>query len=264
MNFPLPCIHLTFPFHHAVAIIQWHSGPKRAKEQGLVANARIIARSRAPDRRQGSGDWVDVQNRREPRMQFQTTEETRAYNALVLATGKPHGIANDGGSWRRNWVPRTLLNKGEDLGSEQVNVNSDREVGATIDGNGNAPTASGVGHGVVPEQCQGVRVPIEQEWRVIFGLGQVENVFGHNIVALGEMSNCHLALLLLLLDGVDIAKCIFLFLFMAWAVTNGDIFLFLLVQGFRGGSGEVFSLHDRFDEGVDDRSNKAIMLKRLI
>jgi len=74
---------LTFRFHHAMAIIQWHSDPKRTKVQDLVANARRIARSRAPDRRQGSGDWVDVQNRREPRMKFQTTKETRAYMGLV-------------------------------------------------------------------------------------------------------------------------------------------------------------------------------------
>ncbi len=166
-----------------MAIIQCHSGPKRTTEQDLVANAQRIARSRGPDRRQGSGDWVDVQNRREPRMQFQTSKETYAYTNLVSATGKPHGIANDGGSWKRNWVPRTLLNKGEDLGSEQVKVNSGGEVDAAIDGNGNDPTASGVGHGVIPELSQGVCVPIEQDWRwrVIFGLGQVDNTLGHNV-----------------------------------------------------------------------------------
>ena len=104
---------------------------------------------------------MDVQNRREPRMQFQTTKETQAYAVPVEVTGKPHGIANDGRSWKRNCVPCTLLNKGEDLSSEQVNVNNDGEVDAAIDGNGNDPTASGIGHGIIPELCQGDRVPIE-------------------------------------------------------------------------------------------------------
>ena len=226
-----------------MAIIQWHSGPKRTKGQDLVANARTIARSRAPDRRQGSGDWVDVQNRREPRMQFQSSKETRAYTELVLATGKPHGIANDGGSWKRNWVPRTVLKKGEDLGSEQVNVNSGGEVDAAIDGNGNDPTASGVGHGVIPELCQGVCVPIEQDWRVIFGLGQVDNTFGHNIIALSETCNRHLssrdillALLLLLLDGVDTVNHIFLSLSFALTdiITNRDILTVRRVDWFHG------------------------------
>ena len=177
-------------------------------------------------------------------MQFQTTKETIAPTTLALATGKPHGIANDGGSWKRNWVPRTLLKKGEDLGSEQVNVNSGGEVDAAIDGNGNDPTASGVGHGVIPELCQGVCVPIEQDWRVIFGLGQVDNTFGHNIIALSEMSNRHLAsrdillalLLLLLLDGVGTGNHIFLSLSFALAdiITNRDIFTVLRVDWFHG------------------------------
>jgi hypothetical protein len=231
-----------------MAIIQWHSGPKRTKDRDLVANARRIARSRAPDRRQGSGDWVDVQNRREPRMPIQTRKESIAPTTLAYATGKPHGIANDGGSWKRNWVPRTLHKKGEDLGSEQVNVNSGGEVDAAIDGNGNDPTASGVGHGVIIELCQGVYVPIEQDKRVIFGLGQVDNTFGHNIIALSEMSNRRLAsrdillalllllLLLLLLDGVDTVNHIFLSLSFALADinTNRDIFTVLRVDWFHG------------------------------
>ena len=169
-------------------------------------------------------------------MQFQSAKETNAYHALLLGTGKPHRVANDGGSWRRNWVARTLRNKGEDLVSEQVDVSSGGEVDATVDGNGNNPTASCVGYSVIPEQCQGFCVPIKQDWRVIFGRGHLDNVFGQNIISLSEMSNRHWASLDLvpaLLPLLLLRRDIFLSLFSA-LITNGVIIFTFLVEGFLG------------------------------
>lgn len=116
--------------------------PKPGKEKRLITRTPRPRAPHADADRRGNG------------LRFRSSLNSPI---LTLGTCEAHGIANDGGKWKRNRIASTFATQNLVQKLISFDVNSGWMVDSTIAWNGKGPNRCCVGHSTIPKLRQGIR-----------------------------------------------------------------------------------------------------------